>query len=88
MYSALSGSTVDTCRLQFTRLLEEFHAFSSFWWTPGDDFMFVSVFSAELGSSADTCTASVYGAFCAQLQSSSWSSSSLSSRRGSSPWSL
>ena len=68
MYSALSGSTVDTCRLQFTRLLGEFLAFSSFWWTPGDDFMFVSVFSAELGSSADTCTASVYGAFCAQLQ--------------------
>ena len=25
--------------------------------------MFVSVFSVELGSSADTCTASVYGAF-------------------------
>ena len=26
--------------------------------------MFVSVFSAELGSTADTCTASVYGACC------------------------
>ena len=33
------------------------------WWTPGDDFMFVSVFSAELGLTADTCSASVYGAF-------------------------
>ena len=32
-------------------------------WTLGDDFMIVSVFSAELGSTADTCTASVYGAF-------------------------
>ena len=29
----------------------------------GDDFRIVSVFSAELGSTADTCTASVYGAF-------------------------
>ena len=28
-----------------------------------DDFMFISVFSAELGSTADTCAASVYGAF-------------------------
>ena len=28
----------------------------------GDDFMLVSVFNAELGSTADTCTASVYGA--------------------------
>ena len=25
-------------------------------WTLGDDFKFVSVFSAELGSTADTCT--------------------------------
>ena len=33
------------------------------WWTPGDDFMFVSVFSAELGLTMDTCSASVYGAF-------------------------
>ena len=31
--------------------------------TLGDDFKIVSVFSAELGSTADTCTASVYGAF-------------------------
>ena len=29
----------------------------------GDDFRFVSVFIAELGSTADTCGASVYGAF-------------------------
>ena len=31
-------------------------------WTLGDDFKVVSVFCAELGSSADACTASVYGA--------------------------
>ena len=42
----------------------------------GDDFTFVFVFYAELGSTADTCTASVYGAcgacvsvFSAQLGS-------------------
>ena len=29
----------------------------------GDDFKFVSVFSALLGSIVDTCSASVYGAF-------------------------
>ena len=29
----------------------------------GDDFMLVSVFSAELGSTSDTCGASVYEAF-------------------------
>ena len=29
----------------------------------GDDFRIVSVFSAELGSTADTCGASVYEAF-------------------------
>ena len=29
----------------------------------GDDFRIVSVFSAQLGSLVDTCTASVYGAF-------------------------
>ena len=62
LYSAHSGSTVDTCRLQSTRLLEEFLTFIV-WWTPGDDFMFVSVFSAQLGSTADTCGASVYEAF-------------------------
>ena len=48
---------------QSTELCEEAHIFSTCRWTLGDDFMFVSVFSAELGSSADTCTASVYGAF-------------------------
>ena len=37
------------------------HYFS--WCTFGDDFKIVSVFSGELGSTADTCTASVYGAF-------------------------
>ena len=31
-------------------------------WTLGDDFKIVSVFSAQLGSSVDTCPASVYGA--------------------------
>ena len=29
----------------------------------GDDFMFISVFSVELASSADTCSASAYRAF-------------------------
>ena len=38
--------------------LKYFTLFS--WWALGDDFMLVSVFSAELGSTADTCTASVY----------------------------
>ena len=33
-------------------------------WAVGDDFRFVSVFSAELGLTADTCTASVHGACC------------------------
>ena len=32
------------------RLLEEFHTFSTFWWTLGDDFRIVSVFSAELAT--------------------------------------
>ena len=32
-------------------------------WALGDDFKIVSVFSAELGSTADTCLASVYEAF-------------------------
>ena len=32
-------------------------------WTFGDDFRFVSVFCAELCSTADTCGASVYEAF-------------------------
>ena len=32
-------------------------------WTLGDDFRIVSVFSAQLGSTADTCGASVYEAF-------------------------
>ena len=40
-----------------------FHTIFHVKWTLGDDFMIVSVFSAELGSSAETCTASVYGAF-------------------------
>ena len=31
VFSTLLGSTVDTCRLQSTRLLEEFLTFSSFW---------------------------------------------------------
>ena len=29
--------------------------FSTFWWTLGDDFRIVSVFSAELGPTVDTC---------------------------------
>ena len=41
-------------------------------WTLGDDFKIVSVFSAELGSTADTCTASVYGAFEEAPFFSSW----------------
>ena len=41
--------------------LEEFRIiFPGF--SVGDDFRIVSVFSAELGSTADTCNASVYGA--------------------------
>ena len=32
-------------------------------WVVGDDFRFVSVFCVELGSTADTCGASVYEAF-------------------------
>ena len=32
-------------------------------WAVGDDFRFVSVFCAELGSTAGTCGASVYEAF-------------------------
>ena len=60
-YSALSLVRQRTHALrQSTRLLEEFHTLS--WFTLGDDFMLVSVFSAELGSTADTCTASVYEA--------------------------
>ena len=58
-YSALSlvRQRIHAVR-QSTRLSGRIsHYFS---WFPGDDFMFVSVFSAEFGSSADTCTASVY----------------------------
>ena len=62
-YFALSGSTVDTCMRQSTRLLDLFHTFFHVKWTLGDDFMNVSVFSAELGSFSDTCTSSVYRAF-------------------------
>ena len=44
------------------------------WWFLGDDFRIVSVFSAQLGSIMDTCTASVYEAsffvFCWSLVSS------------------
>ena len=47
---------------QSTELFEDAHTLST-WSNLGDDFMFVSVCSAELGSTADTCTASVYGAF-------------------------
>ena len=46
-----------------TELFEEAHIFSTCRWTLGDDFRIVSVFSAELGSTADTCTASLHGAF-------------------------
>ena len=42
--------------------LEEFHTISR-GFSLGDDFRIVSVFSAELGSTADTCAASVYEAF-------------------------
>ena len=42
--------------------LEAFHTISR-GFSVGDDFRFVSVFSAELGSTADTCAASVYEAF-------------------------
>ena len=61
-YATLLGLTVDTC---LTSVCEAFGRISHYfsWWTPGDDFMFVSVFSAELGSTSDTCTASVCGAF-------------------------
>ena len=41
----------------------EFLTFFAFWWSLGDDFKIVSVFSAELGSTAGTCGASVYEAF-------------------------
>ena len=51
----MSASVYEASGRIFTHLL--------FWWIPGDDFMFVSVFSAQLGSTADTCGASVYEAF-------------------------
>ena len=38
-----------------------------FLWFPGDDFRVVSVFCAELGSTADACGASVYVAFWKNL---------------------
>ena len=38
----------------------------------GDDFWFVSVFSVELGSTADTCLASVYEAFWKNFSYFSW----------------
>ena len=89
-YSALFGSTVDTCVCQSSEACglagcdapravccimasmdqqEQFVYWSCLMCTGfldfmGDDFMLVSVFSAELGSTADTSTASVYGAFC------------------------
>ena len=37
----------------------------------GDDFLFVSVFSAMFGSTANTCTASVYGVF-GRVQRHAW----------------
>ena len=56
-YSALSlvRQRIHALR-QSTELLKKLTYFL------GDVFMLVSVFSAELGSTADTCTASVYGA--------------------------
>ena len=45
---------------------------SGFWYFPGDDFRFVSVFSAQLGSTVDTCIASVYVAFWKNLTLFSW----------------
>ena len=48
---------------QSTELCEDAHTISTCRWTVGDDFGIVSVFSAKLGSTADICTASVYGAF-------------------------
>ena len=38
----------------------------------GDDFWFVSVFSVEIGSTADTCLASVYEAFWKNFSNFSW----------------
>ena len=54
-YSVLLGSTVDTLLAS-----EEFLALC---WALGDDFRIVSVFCAEFGSTAVTCSASVYVAF-------------------------
>ena len=54
----------DTCTASvYGGFLEDAHTFSQCWWTPGDDVRIVSVFSAELGSTANTCAASVYEAF-------------------------
>ena len=46
---------------QSTRLSGRISHFLS--WFLGDDFKIVSVFSAELGLTVDTCGASVYEAF-------------------------
>ena len=51
------------CVSQSTEPFEDAHTFSQRWWSPGDDFRIVSVFSAELGSTANTCVASVCEAF-------------------------
>ena len=51
---------------------EVFHTILHVKWTLGDDFMIVSVFSAELGSTSDTCTSSFYGAFEEAPFFSSW----------------
>ena len=48
VFSAQLGSTVDTCRCQATRLLEELHTILHVKWTFGDDFMFVSVSALRL----------------------------------------
>ena len=46
---------------QLMRLLERISRFSC--WCEGDDFRLVSVFCVALGSTVDTCGASVYKAF-------------------------
>ena len=51
------------CLRQSTELFEDAHTFSTCRGTLGDDFWTVFVFSAVLGSTSDTCSASVYGAF-------------------------
>ena len=73
MTSGISCSILYQClvrqRILFASVFGTFFVFSVVLgstmdtWTPGDDFRIVSVFIAELGSTADTCTASVYEAF-------------------------